>query len=303
MTRFFRLPAVLALLLVQMPVGGSAQGVTARGQGTAMTQEELADAARRGLNLAAALEDRFLGLNSVGGTLSGYCVEYRQVRVGSSPCRGLAVYVDGIRVADPGYFLGFQPVEKIARAEVLSAMDATTRYGALARFGALLIETRTGQGALSTANDRNVTGLRWSPLETVPYPWARVMGSTFLASAAGFGISQLLTDRCFGVNSGFQRPIRCNAPASLGTRVVGLALPTLAGTFAARWAGTTDRSRGRLLPAAILGSVTGITGYFVFVEAGVSRGSDGGKVVGALLITVVTPLVTVLSDRLFRTLR
>ena len=132
MMRLFRPAPLLVLALVLLPAGASAQGVTARGSTTIMTREEFADASRRGINLAAALEDRFLGLNAVGGTLSGFCLEYRQVRVGSSSCRSLAVYVDGIRVADTGYFLAFQPVEEIARAQVLSAIDATTRYGALA---------------------------------------------------------------------------------------------------------------------------------------------------------------------------
>ena len=142
----------------------------------------------------------------------------------------------------------------------------------------------------------------WS-LETKPYPWAKVLGSTFLANAAGFGIGQLLTDRCFGDDTGYGNSYRCGAPASLGTRVAGVMLPIVAGSFAARWAGTTDRSRGRLIPAAILGSITGAAGYLMFVDEGGSGGSDDGRVVGALLMTVVTPLVTVFSDRLFRVLR
>lgn len=300
MMRLFRPAPLLVLAFALLPAGASAQGVTAQGSTTIMTREEFADASRRGINLAAALEDRFLGLNAVGGSLSGYCLEYRQVRAASLGCRALAVYVDGIRVADVGYFLAFQPVDDIERAEVLSALDATTRYGALARFGALLIETRTG--GLPSADDRHVSGLDWS-LETKPYPWAKVLGSTFLANAAGFGIGQLLTDRCFGDDTGYGNSYRCGAPASTGTRVAGVMLPIVAGSFAARWAGTTDRSRGRLIPAAILGSITGAAGYLMFVDEGGSGGSDDGRVVGALLMTVVTPLVTVFSDRLFRVLR
>jgi hypothetical protein len=58
-----------------------------------------------------------------------------------------------------------------------------------------------------------------------------------------------------------------------------------------------------LIPAAILGSITGAAGYLMVVDEGGSGGSDDGRVVGALLMTVVTPLVTVFSDRLFRVLR
>ena len=81
--RLFRPAPLLVLAFALLPAGASAQGVTAQGSTTIMTREEFADASRRGINLAAALEDRFLGLNAVGGSLSGYCLEYRQVRAAS----------------------------------------------------------------------------------------------------------------------------------------------------------------------------------------------------------------------------
>jgi hypothetical protein len=101
------------------------------------------DASRRGLDLVSALEDRFLGLRADGGTRSGWCLEYRQVRDGGR-CRSVVVYVDGVRVVRPGYFLASQPLDDIERAEVLSALDATTRYGGAGAFGALVIDTRAG---------------------------------------------------------------------------------------------------------------------------------------------------------------
>ncbi len=97
------------------------------------------DAYRRGLDLPAALEDGFHGLRVVRGSRSGWCVEYRPMTA-SGRCNSVAVYVDGIR-ADPGYFFGSHPVEDIAQAELLSATDATIRYGSTAGRGALVIET------------------------------------------------------------------------------------------------------------------------------------------------------------------
>jgi hypothetical protein len=301
MMRLFRPAPLLVLALILMPITASAQGVTGGGQGTGMTREDFADANRRGLNLPSALEDGFLGLSARGGSLTGYCLEYRQVRVAGGQCRGVAVYVDGLRVADPGTFLAFQSADDIERAQLLSGMDATTRFGATARNGALIIETRSGQAGLPSANTLNLTGLDWS-LETQPYPWARVLASTFLVNAAGFAIGRALTNECFGVDTGYDGPYRCSAPASLGTRVVSLVLPSMAGSFTARWAGTTNRSRGRIIPSAILGGIAGAAGYFMYVELGVSSGSDTGKLTGALLLTVARPLITVLSDRIFRTL-
>ncbi len=136
MTSFFRVAPALALLLVLIPLGASAQG-------RIMTEQELSDAARRGLDLVSALEDRFLGLRTEGGPRSGWCLEYRQVR-DDGRCRSLAVYVDGVRIVRPGYYLASQPLDDVERAELLSAVDATTRYGGAGAYGALVIETRMG---------------------------------------------------------------------------------------------------------------------------------------------------------------
>jgi len=106
-----------------------------------MTEEALLEASQRGLDLPAALESGFLGLRTVRGSASGWCLVYRQVRAGGR-CRGLAVYVDGVRVSDAGYFLASQPVDEILRVELLTALDATTRYGSTAGWGALVIVTR-----------------------------------------------------------------------------------------------------------------------------------------------------------------
>ena len=128
--------SAMVCMLVLIPVGASAQGTT-------MTKEDFSDAARRGVNLAQALEARFPGIRAVGRSLSGWCVEYRQVGA-SGRCKSLAVFVDGIRIGDPRHFFASQPVEDIVRAELLSAMDATIRYGSTAGWGALVIETRRG---------------------------------------------------------------------------------------------------------------------------------------------------------------
>ena len=138
MTRLVSVSRLSALLLL-FPVGASGQGVTSEGipdRTTIMTEEDFQDAARRGINLAAALEDAILGL-WVGGGVNGWCVEYRQIRW-PGKCNSVTLYVDGARVADEGYLLGLLSVDDIARAEILSAIDATTRYGAAGGYGALL---------------------------------------------------------------------------------------------------------------------------------------------------------------------
>ena len=128
--------SAMMCMLVLIPVGASSQGRT-------MTGEEFFDASSRGLNLPEALQERFFRLRVVPGSRGGWCVEYRQVA--SWRCRAVAVYVDGVRIADPAHLFASQPVKDIARAELLSAVDAFTRYGSAAGWGALLIETRTGR--------------------------------------------------------------------------------------------------------------------------------------------------------------
>ncbi len=305
MTRMVRVSPALTLVLALFPVAIGAQGVTAPGTSTTtMTEEDFQAAARRGLNLPTTLEDGFLGISVRGGGLSGlssdWCVEYRPARQRISGCRSVAVFVDGVAIADPGAFLSSQPVEDIIRAEVLSSVDAVTRFGSRAGFGALVIETRIGQRRPAD-NPRNEYGFGWSPLETQPYPWFRVLGATFLANAAGFGIATLINDRCVAEDAGV-RYTGCNQPSAIGTTIASVTLPSVSGGFAARWAGTTDRTQGLLAPSIMFGTMTAAGGYFLFVDE-VRANSRAGKVIGAVLITVVTPIVTVLSDRIFRALR
>ena len=301
MTRRFRAPTTLAFLLVFVSVGASAQSVTAPSgnRGTTMTREDFDDAARRGLTLAAALEDGFLGMRAVGSPTTPSCVEYRQVRV-MTGCRGVAVYVDGLPVVDPGWFLAFQPVDDIERAEVLSSVEATTRFGSEAGNGALIIQTRSGQ-APSRAQGNHITGLDWS-LETEPYSWVRVSAITAVANAAGAGLGLLLMRRCLGVDSGWDDQYDCSALSEIGSRMVGPMLPGLTGSFAARWAGSTNRSRGRMQPSVLFGTITSAAGYYLVIDQGL-EGTSTSEVLGAVLLTAVTPLVTVVSNRIFRTLR
>ena len=83
---------------------------------------------------------------------------------------------------------------------------------------------------------------------------------------------------------------------------MGLGLPAVGGTLAARRAGATERSRGRMLPAAVFGTMASAAGYLFLVE-GESRDSKAAVGAGALVLAVGTPLLVTFSDRLFRALR
>lgn len=87
---------------------------------------------------------------------------------------------------------------------MLARGEAGTRYGSASR-GVLLIETRYGAASnrerpmeARPARQR-ISGFDWTD-ETRPYPWGRVLGSSFLRNAVGVGAGLLLANRCFTVN-------------------------------------------------------------------------------------------------------
>jgi hypothetical protein len=94
----------------------------------------------------------------------------------------------------------------------------------------------------------------------------------------------------------------CNPIATMAAGFVMLGLPGLTGGTAARWAGSTDRSRGRLVPSALLSTLSVATGYLIWVE-GKSVDSQAARIAGMSILFVGTPLMTAFSDRLFRALR
>jgi hypothetical protein len=82
---------------------------------------------------------------------------------------------------------------------------------------------------------------------------------------------------------------------ALATGSMAIVLPIFSTTYATRWGGTTVRSRGRLVPGIVVGSISALTGYLLLVE-----GQDEGA---GLALGLGIPALVVLSDRVFRVLR
>ena len=95
---------------------------------------------------------------------------------------------------------------------------------------------------------------------------------------------------------------KCNAALTVSTAAIGLALPTLVGSRAAQWAGSTERSRGRLAPAAFLASLSVTAGYLLLVDGG-TKNSPTMETIGGAILVVGTPLILSFADRAFRFLR
>jgi hypothetical protein len=187
---------------------------------------------------------------------------------------------------------------------MLSPAEAGAIYGAFSGFGVLLIETRRGPTRERLrAQGPALSSMDWS-LETEPYDWSRVALSSIVGTTVGLGAGMLVGGQCLKVSetdfSGL-RP-KCPPVVTMGAGFFMLGLPGVAGGTAARWAGSTDRSRGRLVPSALLSTLSVASGYLIWVEGKTTK-SDAAKIAGVSILFVGTPLLTAFSDRLFRSLR
>jgi hypothetical protein len=275
-------------------------------------QPEIDEAAQRGLNLGELLRDGMPGLrvrpvsqreaiSSFGPT---YCIEYRGGASLRGGCNEVSVYLDGVQISAPANLYSTLPLRQIERLEVLSPGEAGAQYGLMGGAGVLLIETRQGPRPVERAmrEDRSISGFDWSG-EQQAYRWTRVAFSSILANALGVGLGMLVADPCLNINrDGPPIRISCNPAIAVGASMVTLALPGAAGGLAARWAGGTDRSQGRFAPSAVLGTLTVAAGYLMYVQGDSDR-SKTMQNAGVVVLTVGTPIVTTLSDRVFRVLR
>lgn len=262
---------------------------------------QLSEAARRGLALSDVLAQHLPGLRVRSGR-TGSCVEYRSTSA-QGGCNDVSIYVDGVRAAVPSLLYFSMPIEDIARVELLSPLQASTRFGMAAGGGALLVETKTGpQRQRETATDRLATGFDWS-LEEGRYGWERVFLSSFVGNAVGLAVGLGLANQCLDIDTGIGglRP-RCPAVFTTSTGILALALPSAAGGYSAGWAGRTSRSKGRFLPAALGSAMAATAGYLLLIE-GKSNESRPAETAGIVLLAVGTPLMTTLADRIFRVLR
>jgi hypothetical protein len=268
-----------------------------------IAREEIEEAYRRGLSLPELLRQGMSGVR-VFGSRGSYCVEYRGTAMGGAQtrCREVAVFIDDVKVAAPSSLFATMPLQDIERLELLSPAEAGARYGIDAGWGVLLIETQQGPRPDRGRNVERPADFDWS-LEPNPYPWMRVLGISVVGNAVGVGLGLLLADQCLQVDSGFNGlRASCVAPLTVITTFGSLVLPSAAGSVAARWAGSTNRSRGRIFPSAVLGATSVAFGYLLVVR-GETHGSGGARVAGGAILVIGTPLIMTFADRVFRDAR
>ena len=271
-------------------------------------KQEIEEAALTGQHLGDLLRGGLPGIRVRGGNRAGdyLCVEYRGR--GAGECDEISVYLDGVAVSDPGQIYASLSLSDIDRVEVLSPLEAVVRYGDRGARGALLVESRSPslpeRGNPFRTSSRG--GYDWS-LEEESHPWAKVLGSTILANAAGVGLGYLVLRQCVGtIPTGHGRHFdtQCGALTTMSAGLFALSLPGSVGGFTATRSGTTRRSRGRFFHVAMSGLISTTAGYVMLMNGeDEETRSKGLRIGGLLTMTVGTPLLLTLSDRFFRSLR
>ena len=263
-------------------------------------REEVELAQRKGQTLSELLRDRLPGALVRPGQAGSACLESRGFRSGGGSCRGVTVILDGVQIAAPGFLYATMPLDQIERIELLSVGEAGARYGSAGGRGVLIIETRQGPRSVAPTSERKkISGLDWSA-ETEPYKWGRVFASSWVATTIGIGTSLLAARQCLSVTRAGSLGLRtrCNGGVTAGLGFLSLSLPTAGGTFAAQWAGRTDRSEGQLTVSAVAATLIVTSGYLLLIHGG-----DLSETAGVIVLSIGVPAVTTLADRAFRFLR
>jgi hypothetical protein len=297
--------AELSLPLLLEPNAAVALAARTRSNRNEILRADISAAANSGQDLIDLISQHLpsLRIRDDGAVGGGTCVEYRGGGAGSL-CRQLGLVIDGVRVTRPQQMFGVVALDDVERIELLSPSQASTRYGSVAGWGILLIETRRGIAAAPAQEEApELVGFDWSE-ESRAYPWAKVLLVATATNAAAVSVSYF-TNSCLRTSTKVQYvAIRteCDTWGTVGSILLMTALPSISSSLAARWAGGTPRSHGRLGPSATIGSALTVGGYVALLY-GDAKDNSGTSIVGVTILAVAAPVVTTLADRLLRELR
>jgi len=237
------------------------------------------------------------------------CLEFRAAAtisiVNSRPCNHPKVYLDGVPVADPQYLYGSMGLENIERIQVIPPGEASTRYGSGSLYGVMLIETRRPGFDSRAGADRLAPGGSLRTFDWDQDPQGHPTGRTFLGAAAGNAVGLVLglalARECIQV-ADRQITSTCGTAATGAAGAAAVLLPALGSALGARLAGTTDRSRGTLVPSLVGAGLMLFPGY-AFSLSTVGQGSEAVNTIGSVFLAAGVPIAVTLADRLFRKLR
>ncbi len=286
----------LAPLVVETLSELDRRRITSGSQINEVTRDALDRAQTSGRTLAEMLPERIPGASVRRGPAGRSCVEYRGARSGGA-CRDLAVFVDGVRIADPGSFYDMVPPGDIERMEILSVAEAGARYGSISGNGVLLIETRRPPTRSNPDQPSTVNAMfDWSG-EAQPYAWKRVFATSFAANVVGIGLGIALADQCLRRTDAGSLGLtsHCGGATTMGIGILSMAVPALGSSLAAQWGGATPVSHGRLAPTTLTTALGVASGYFLVIH-----GTGASEAMGAIVLGLGVPVLTTLADRVFR---
>lgn len=287
----------------------SREEVRARGAGyrrDVVTRQDIARWQGTNMTLAEVLRTqvptvRVRRLERVVG--SPICIELRSYRALSNECQSPKVYMDGVPITDPIFLYGLIDLSDIESMEVVPATEAGVRFGTGALHGALLITTRRPGRPLRPETVGRSTRFDWSQDEH-GHSTAKVLLISGLANAVGIGIGVTAARQCLHLRAPSNDSLvsECSLVPTLGGAAAALVLPALGSGYGSLLGGRTDSSQGRIGPATVGAAMTLVPGY-ALVMTGERNESAGLKAAGYAMLFVGTPLISTLSDFLFRKLR
>ena len=173
-------------------------------------------------------------------------------------------------------------------------------------WGALIINTRKpwldGEDAPLAGYSRGPQRHDWS-LEVAPHQGFAVFRGAATGNAAGLAAGIWVASRCISFGGAGDSLITdCSGTGTIAVSLAAVGLPALGSALGARFTGSTDRSRGTL-GAALIGAAVTIVPGAALAMAGEHSDSNVLGAVGLVTLTVGVPLVTMVADRLFRSLR
>jgi hypothetical protein len=238
------------------------------------------------------------------------CIEFRvaaQISLVDRPgCKSPMVFLDGVPVGNPTLLYDVLPLETIQSIEMLPPAEAGARYGAGSMFGVMLINTRTPglDRSLRYASpaERSLGNFDWEQ-DPAGHNTRGVLLGAFAGNAVGLTLGIVTAKQCIAIDAKDEIIATCSTSGTLLAGVAALALPALGGALGARWAGGTETSVGRWVPATASAVLMLVPGYAFSLSTEGGAEADIANVVGGALLAVGVPVLLTVADRLFRDFR
>ena len=304
----------LAPLVVEAMSRGEQERRGAGRQLNRISREDIRRYENTAMSLVELLTARVPGVRISRSGVVGQptCLEFRGARAGnfirglgsSDPgCNSPEVYLDGVLVHNPATLYATLPIETIENIELVQSSEAGARFGTGSMWGALIIETRRpgrDPGEVPRTHSWGPQRHDWT-VEAKPHATGSVFLGSALGNAAGLAAGVAIASRCIGFRGPDDDALfsDCSGTSTIAAAAAAVALPALGSALGARFAGSTERSRGTLGAAVVGAAVTLIPGY-AFGIAGQRDETGFLEGLGVVTLTVGVPLMATFVDRLFR---